>query len=282
MRPRRQRGAGRDDAPLPPLPSGTGVGPRARTRSARLALVAQYNTILSATTTAGAHASSRVRAGSGCNRSTRGPPTSRTGHSHRIRAGRPRRAQACAPSEVERTGADPRCHLDGFQGGAGGCSAADVVLCAANGMGTARLLFLSAHAGAPDGLANSSGLVGRRLMVHPGVLVDGYFDDDLESYRGHFGGRIQSLEFGGTDPDAASPAGRSGASPDRWTVRRRVRSPRPPRSAPTTTLTCDRASNGVSVGRALRGPARSAEPHRASRRPWSTPPVFLRPRCTTG
>ena len=68
-------------------------------------------------------------------------------------------------------------------------------------MGTARLLLLSAHAGAPDGLANSSGLVGRRLMVHPGAMVDGYFDDDLHSYRGHFGGQIQSLQFGGTDPD---------------------------------------------------------------------------------
>ncbi len=38
--------------------------------------------------------------------------------------------------------------------------AADVVLCAANGMGTARLLLLSAHAGAPDGLGNSSGWSG--------------------------------------------------------------------------------------------------------------------------
>ena len=37
-------------------------------------------------------------------------------------------------------------------------------------------------------------------MVHPGALVDGYFDEDLESFRGHFGGQIQSLEFGGTDP----------------------------------------------------------------------------------
>jgi hypothetical protein len=37
-------------------------------------------------------------------------------------------------------------------------------------------------------------------MVHPGVMVDGYFDDDLQSHRGHFGGQIQSLEFAGTDP----------------------------------------------------------------------------------
>ena len=79
--------------------------------------------------------------------------------------------------------------------------AADVVLLAANGIGTARLLMLSAHAGAPDGLANSSGLVGRRLMVHPGAMIDGYLDDDLRSWQGHFGGQIQSLQFAGTDPD---------------------------------------------------------------------------------
>jgi hypothetical protein len=37
-------------------------------------------------------------------------------------------------------------------------------------------------------------------MVHPGVMVDGYFDADLQSHRGHFGGQIQSLEFAGSDP----------------------------------------------------------------------------------
>ena len=50
---------------------------------------------------------------------------------------------------------------------------AAVVLCAANGVGTARLLLLSATAAAPDGLANSSGLVGRRLMLHPCARVAG-------------------------------------------------------------------------------------------------------------
>ena len=89
---------------------------------------------------------------------------------------------------------------------------ADVVLCAANGIGTARLLLLSAHPGAPDGLANSSGLVGRRLMVHPGAMVEGYFDDDLRSWQGHFGGQIQSLEFGGTDP------GRGFMGGTRWSL----------------------------------------------------------------
>ena len=37
---------------------------------------------------------------------------------------------------------------------------ADVVILGANGVGTARLLLLSSSGGFPDGLANSSGLVG--------------------------------------------------------------------------------------------------------------------------
>src|SRR6185437_1612639 len=44
---------------------------------------------------------------------------------------------------------------------------ARVVVLAANAIGTPRLLLLSAGPGHPDGLANSSGLVGKRLMMHP-------------------------------------------------------------------------------------------------------------------
>ncbi|MDQ6919767.1 MAG: GMC family oxidoreductase, partial [Candidatus Dormibacteraeota bacterium] len=44
--------------------------------------------------------------------------------------------------------------------------AAVTILCA-NGIGTPRLLLLSASAQHPGGLANSSGLVGKRLMMHP-------------------------------------------------------------------------------------------------------------------
>lgn len=78
------------------------------------------------------------------------------------------------------------------------CSA-DVVLLAANGIGTPRLLLASAHSGAPDGLANSSGLVGRRLMLHSQSMVFGLFDEELGSWQGHWGASIQSLEFYGTD-----------------------------------------------------------------------------------
>lgn len=79
-------------------------------------------------------------------------------------------------------------------------SAADVVLLAANGIGTARLLLASAHDGAPDGLANSSGLVGRRLMLHAQAMVFGLFDDELDTWQGHWGASIQSLEFYRSDP----------------------------------------------------------------------------------
>ena len=50
---------------------------------------------------------------------------------------------------------------------------AKVVVLAANAIGTARLLLLSASPAHPDGLANSSGLVGRRLMMHPFANVGG-------------------------------------------------------------------------------------------------------------
>ena len=76
---------------------------------------------------------------------------------------------------------------------------ADVVVLAANAVGTARLLLLSAQRGHPDGLANGSGLVGRRLMMHPFGNVTGVFDEDLESWRGHVGAKIVSYQFYETD-----------------------------------------------------------------------------------
>ena len=73
-----------------------------------------------------------------------------------------------------------------------------VILCG-NGIGTPRLLQLSACAVFPDGLANSSGLVGKRLMMHPFSAVLGVFEEDLESWRGPFGHLIESNEFYETD-----------------------------------------------------------------------------------
>jgi choline dehydrogenase-like flavoprotein len=76
---------------------------------------------------------------------------------------------------------------------------AKVVVLAANAVGTARLLLLSTSADHPDGLANSSGLVGKRLMMHPFANVGGLFDEDLESWQGQFGCSIESFEFYETD-----------------------------------------------------------------------------------
>lgn len=77
--------------------------------------------------------------------------------------------------------------------------AASVVVLAANGVGTPRLLLASADERSPDGLANSSGLVGRRLMMHPFATVTGLFEESLRSWQGHFGTSIDSLEFYETD-----------------------------------------------------------------------------------
>nr|MCW2727348.1 family oxidoreductase [Aeromicrobium sp.] len=76
---------------------------------------------------------------------------------------------------------------------------ADVVIMAANGIGTARLLLLSKSEAHPDGLGNSSGLVGRRLMMHPYAAATGVYDEPLESWLGPSGHAIQSFEFYETD-----------------------------------------------------------------------------------
>ncbi len=76
---------------------------------------------------------------------------------------------------------------------------ADVTILGANGIGTPRLLLLSASGHHPNGLANSTGLVGRRLMMHPFATVVGLFDEDLQSTRGVWGQHLHSLQFYETD-----------------------------------------------------------------------------------
>jgi choline dehydrogenase-like flavoprotein len=77
---------------------------------------------------------------------------------------------------------------------------ADVVVLAANGVGTPRLLLVS-------GLANSSGLVGKRLMLHPYMSVLGLYDEDLESWLGPWGTPLLSLQFADTDESRGFPRG---------------------------------------------------------------------------
>jgi choline dehydrogenase-like flavoprotein len=61
---------------------------------------------------------------------------------------------------------------------------AEMVILAANGIGTPRLLLNSASPRFPDGLANGSGLVGKNLMLHPWPQVAGYVEEELDGDRG--------------------------------------------------------------------------------------------------
>lgn len=78
--------------------------------------------------------------------------------------------------------------------------AARTVLLGANGIGTPRILLNSASNLHPDGLGNSSGLLGKNLMMHPLSTVIGLFGDFFESWQGPLGQRMYSLEFSETDP----------------------------------------------------------------------------------
>jgi choline dehydrogenase-like flavoprotein len=77
--------------------------------------------------------------------------------------------------------------------------AASLVIVAANGVGTPRLLLMSRSSSFPDGLANSSGLVGKRLMIHPYGASVGLYEDDLEDWLGPTGEHIISMQFYETD-----------------------------------------------------------------------------------
>jgi choline dehydrogenase-like flavoprotein len=79
--------------------------------------------------------------------------------------------------------------------GVGHFQSADFVVCAANGIGTPRLLLASASPHFPDGLANRSGQVGSNLMFHPQAAVVGYFDEQLQSWGGHAGSWLGSWQF---------------------------------------------------------------------------------------
>jgi choline dehydrogenase-like flavoprotein len=61
---------------------------------------------------------------------------------------------------------------------------AKAVIVAANGAETPRLLLLSASKQFPDGLANSSGLVGKYLMFNSNSRVEGVFEHPLNDYKG--------------------------------------------------------------------------------------------------
>ena len=61
---------------------------------------------------------------------------------------------------------------------------AKAVVLSANGAETPRLLMMSASSRHPDGLANSSGYVGRNLMFNQHALVIGVYEHPLNDYKG--------------------------------------------------------------------------------------------------
>ncbi len=77
--------------------------------------------------------------------------------------------------------------------------AGKIIVLACNGVGTPRILLNSKSKFAVDGLANSSGLVGKNLMLHPLAYIEGAFDQELESNLGPQGCSISSQEFYETD-----------------------------------------------------------------------------------
>jgi choline dehydrogenase-like flavoprotein len=96
-----------------------------------------------------------------------------------------------------------------------------VVVCA-NGAETPRLLLMSANARHPDGLANSSGLVGRNLMFNTYAEVGALFEHPLNEYKSVQVTRIVH-DFYDTDPKrgfygGGGLDGRIGPAPIGWSL----------------------------------------------------------------
>jgi choline dehydrogenase-like flavoprotein len=77
---------------------------------------------------------------------------------------------------------------------------AKVVIIAAHAIETPRLLLLSANSTFPDGLANSSGKVGRALMSHPTWQVFGKFSSPVNAFKGMQMGHVMVQDFYKPDP----------------------------------------------------------------------------------
>ena len=76
---------------------------------------------------------------------------------------------------------------------------ARVVVVCANGLGSPRLLLMSTGRDA-DGLANSSGMVGKNFMTHVQTMVVGRFPDRVDAHQGAWGGAVASRQFYDGDP----------------------------------------------------------------------------------
>ncbi|MEM7466168.1 MAG: GMC family oxidoreductase [Pseudomonadota bacterium] len=67
---------------------------------------------------------------------------------------------------------------------------ADIVVLAAFTVENPRILLNSATSAHPNGLANSSGLVGKYLLSHAAVMVFGMFKEETHNYFGTTGGQL--------------------------------------------------------------------------------------------
>ena len=67
---------------------------------------------------------------------------------------------------------------------------AKAVIVCANGAETPRLLLMSANKDFPNGMANSSGIVGKNLMLNSGAISLGTFEHPLNDYKGFAVSRI--------------------------------------------------------------------------------------------
>jgi choline dehydrogenase-like flavoprotein len=74
------------------------------------------------------------------------------------------------------------------------------VVLAAHAVETPRLLLLSANRKFPNGLANSSGCVGRYLMSHPTWQVFGTFDEPVNAFKGMQMGHVMVQDYYRPDP----------------------------------------------------------------------------------
>jgi choline dehydrogenase-like flavoprotein len=72
---------------------------------------------------------------------------------------------------------------------------ARLVVLAAHALETPRLLLLSANATFTNGLANSSGLVGRNFMSHPTWQVFGTFDEPVNAFKGMQMGHVMVQDY---------------------------------------------------------------------------------------
>jgi len=103
-----------------------------------------------------------------------------------------------------------------------------VVVCA-NGAETPRLLQMSANAQFPNGLANSSGLVGKYLMFNYNSRALGVFEHELNEYKSVQVTRILH-DFYDSDPKRGHYGGggldaRIGPQPTMWAIRTATEGP---------------------------------------------------------